>query len=122
MEKTLTIDNKQVSLKASGFTPILYKMTFKSDLFKDLIKAVGGYNSIISTQNSKADEEELAYEMLENLDISFFYQLLWVNAKSADSSIPDMETWLGSFDSLPILELIGDLISINFSNLESKKK
>ena len=121
MEKTLVINEREIRIKATGFTPILYKMTFKSDLFKDLIKAVGGYNNVIAADKAP-DDEALAMEMLENLDIAFFYQLLWANAKSADNSIPEMETWLGSFDALPILELIQDLIEVNFSNLESKKK
>ena len=122
MEKTILINGEEINLKASGFTPILYKTNFKKDLFKELVKAVGGYNSIISLEKNDMSEEESAMLLLENLDMSFFYELLWTNAKSADKYIADMETWLSSFDSLPIIELIEDLISLNFSNLESKKK
>lgn len=121
MEKVLIIDNKEVTIKANGYTPVLYKATFKKDLFNNLLSALGGYNRIAQMQHI-ADEEEIGLELIEELDLTFFYQLLWTNAKSADSSIPPMEEWLSSFDSLPILNHLEDLIEINFANLEGSNK
>ena len=122
METTVMIDEKEVVLKATGFTPILYKQHFKEDLFNALIKAIGGYEMVLKSFDTETTEEERSLKLLEGLDMTFFYQLLWVNARSADKNIGDLETWLGQFSNVPILELIEVLIDLNFSNLEGTKK
>ena len=38
MEKTITIDGKQVRFKSNGATPLRYKAQFGKDYFKEIMK------------------------------------------------------------------------------------
>lgn len=115
--KKVNIDNKEIGLRVDGFSPILYKMSFKSDLFSDFVQSLGGVENL---------EENLddvnAVDMLNNIDTTFFYKLLWLNAKSYDKSIVEFEEWLASFNYINIYELFDVLIELNFANLVGTKK
>lgn len=106
MEKTLFIDGKQVNFKSNGSIPLRYKMQFGKDFFADIMKMM------------KKDGEVNP----ENIDFETFYNLAWVFAKAADKSIPAPLEWLETFESFPLIEIIGELEELLLSNLESKKK
>ena len=114
MEKIIEVDGKELKLRTNGYTPVLYSMTFKKDMLKGLSDLVGGFGKISKDMNEA--------DIIENIDTMFLYELLWVNAKTADKKTPPIQKFLESFDSLPILDLTEELLELNMDNLTSKKK
>lgn len=106
MEKTLTIDGKQVTFKSTGATPLRYKQQFGKDFFSTITKMSGG--------SKKAN--------LENLDLEAFYNIAWVFAKTADKTIQEPLEWLDTFETFPILEIAPDLQDLLLSTMQTKKK
>lgn len=88
LTKTIEIDGKQVTFKASAAIPRIYRIKFHRGIYKDLAaleKAVGKN----AAENSNLDLFSL--EMFENI--------AYIMAKHADPSIPDSpEEWLDNFN------------------------
>jgi hypothetical protein len=80
MEKTLTIDGRQIRFKASAALTLHYATHFGSDALADALGA--GKNTGANTL--------------------FMYRLVWSMAYCADKSIPPMEEWVDGFESLNI--------------------
>lgn len=116
MEKTLTIDDRQVRFKSTAATPLRYKAQFGKDFFADLIKMY----PIIKNENVNA--EELDYETLRQIDFEVFYNIIWSLAKTADKSIPEPMEWLDGFDEFPIMEMLPELQDLITSSFQTKKK
>jgi hypothetical protein len=116
MEKTIVIDGKEVKFKSTGATPLRYKAQFHKDYFSEIMKLsmlekLGNLNKDIVTS-----------EDLEGLDFEVFYNIAWTMAKTADKEILDPLTWLDSFDTFPMIEIIPELQEMILSSLQSKKK
>lgn len=119
MEKTIVIDDRAVRFKSTGAVAVRYKAQFNRDFFKDVLKM----RPLTKVANKKA--EDITDEELESLDFEVFYRIIWVLAKTADNDVPDLLTWLDSFDEFPIEEVIGELyelISASIQSGSSKKK
>lgn len=114
MEKTVTIDGKQVRFKSNGATPIKYKMQFRKDFFAEILK--------LHKLGKLKNLDEMDDDVLSTLDFEVFYNIAWTFAKTADSSLPDPETWLESFDQFPIFDFISELQEMIMANIQSKKK
>ncbi|MEN0650582.1 hypothetical protein NSQ82_16485 [Caldifermentibacillus hisashii] len=110
MEKTLTIDGKKVRFKSTAATPLRYKAQFGKDFFKEIYKL----DALNSAENTA--------DVFEKLDFDFFYNLIWVLAKTANPSIPDPITWLDEFDEFPLMDIIPELQDLLISTIQSKKK
>ncbi|MGG3888645.1 hypothetical protein [Metabacillus fastidiosus] len=116
MEKTLIIDDKEVRFKSTGGSAIRYKAQFGRDFFADVAK-------LSSLEKlAKIKEEDFKPEDLEGLDTTFFYNIAWVFAKTADDTIGDQLTWLDSFDTFHIMDIITDLMELITATLKTKKK
>lgn len=113
MEKTLTIDGKKVSFKSTGATPLRYKNQFHRDFLVDILKMEG---------LAKLGNKKTTYKELQELDTEVFYNLVWVLAKTADSSIPEPLEWLDGFDSFPLMEILPELQDLISNSLQSTKK
>lgn len=115
MVKTIEIDGKLVTFKASAALPRIYRVRFHRDLFKDLEKLAEN----VST-NSEG-ESTLDLSSLET-----FEDIAFLMAKYADDSIPDTaEEWLDGFEIFSIYEVLPEILSLWKLNLqtdiESKK-
>ncbi|NMF06530.1 hypothetical protein ACUH7Y_25215 [Clostridium beijerinckii] len=113
MEKTITIDNKEVTFKSTAATPLRFKAQFHKDYFAEIIK--------LNRLNKFKDATD-NFEMLENADFEIFYNIIWVLAKTADNSIPDPITWLDGFDEFPLFQIIPEIQDLIASSIQSKKK
>ncbi|GEP66494.1 hypothetical protein CBE01nite_42620 [Clostridium beijerinckii] len=113
MEKTITIDNKEVTFKSTAATPLRFKAQFHKDYFAEIIKL----NRLNKFKDAKDN-----FEMLENADFEIFYNIIWVLAKTADNSIPDPITWLDGFDEFPLFQIIPEIQDLIASSIQSKKK
>jgi hypothetical protein len=116
VEKTITIDEKEVRFKSTGATALRYKSQFKQDLFKDLFK-MAGLEKVMNTDPNEIDPKDL-----ESLDFNVFYNIVWVLAKTADDTIPEPIAWLDTFDEFPMMEVIPQLHELIFSSMQSTKK
>lgn len=111
MEKTLIIDGKEVTFKATGALPKRYKMQFGRDFFADLF----GMESTIKKKNISADD-------IRKIDFDVFYDIAWTLAKTADNTIPDPLTWLDGFETFPIIEIMPELQDMLSATIATKKK
>lgn len=114
MEKTLTIDGKQVKFKSTGALLKRYRTQFGKDLIPELAK-------MKKLQGVKPNEE-LTEEQIKCIDFDTFFDIAWTLAKTADKNIPDPINWLDEFDEFPILDIVPELMVMLESNLQSTKK
>lgn len=95
--KKAKIGNKEVELKTSAYTPILYADLFKGNLFGEMQEIV----------NAASKTGTIPFEK-----ITILYKLAYCMAKQADDSIGTMREWLDQFEPLDILDIVGDLIDL----------
>lgn len=106
MEKTLTIDGREVRFKATAATMIRYKAEFGREYIADM-----------SAMERFAKEPDM-----ESLDLTPFYRVVWVLAKTADPDIPDMMTWLDGFSEFPVVSIFADLKELVALNMRVDRK
>lgn len=111
MEKTLTIDGKEVRFKSTAATPLRYKAQFGKDYFAQIIQ-------LNKLKNFKKNN----FEALENADFEVFYNIIWVLAKTADKTIPEPMEWLDEFEVFPLGEIIPQIQDLILGSLQTKKK
>ena len=114
MEKTLTIDGKEIKFRSSGATPIRYKAQFGRDFLTDIYKL----RDLEKIKNKK----ELTIKEMEKIDFDLFYNLTWALAKTADKTIAEPIEWLDEFETFPVMEIFGELQDIIISTIQAKKK
>ena len=98
MEKVLTIDGKRVPFKCTGGFLIRYKQLTGSDPIKDI------YNIGTALDGAKGKNVDLS-----SFDIDVIYNLIWIMARTANPEVPDLLTWLDSFDDFPVFMILMDL-------------
>ena len=81
MERTVTIEGRDIVLKVHGNIPNMYEAQFGKDIFVEM-------NTMHSTGN---------------ISMGLFSNFLWVCAKAADKEILPPDEWFASFDSSPVL-------------------
>lgn len=116
MTRNITIDEKEVTFKASAAIPRIYRLKFGRDIYRDLAaleKNVG------ENEEGKSNLDLLSLEMFENI--------AYVMAKHADPTIPNTpEEWLDEFNTFSIYQILPQLIDLWGLNVqtdaEAKKK
>ena len=117
MEKTITIDDKQVKFKATAMTPRMYRQQFQADLFVDIQRLNDAW------QKARENKEPLPGDAL-----TVFENIAYTMAKQADpDAVPDSaDEWLEEFDMFSVWQIFPEIIQlwgINKLNInESKKK
>lgn len=91
MEKTLTIEGRQISFRSSGGNMMRYRNQFNADFLADLS----------ALEAAKKNPAVFSYAAIE--------RIIWTLAKTADEAIPDPQTWYDSFDSFPFRRVFGEL-------------
>ena len=116
MEKTITIDGKEIRFKTNGATPMRYKAQFGRDYFKEILK-MAPLQSL-----SKKKKEDIVAKDLEALDFEVFYNIAWIMAKTANPSIPEPIEWLEQFDEFPMADVIPELQDMLLTSIQTTKK
>lgn len=96
-EATIKIGDKEVNVRTSGYTPILYAELFNSNIFEEM--------QIIL--DSAAKNGVVPFEKIPVL-----YRLAYCMAKEADESLPPMNEWLKQFDVYDIPTATEKLIGL----------
>lgn len=107
MERTITIGDKEVKLKANAMLPLIYQVNFGEDIFK----VQGKLFSFIG-KDGKVD-----FKGAQDLDCVGLMKITWCMAKAADGSIPELEKWLDEFDSFPMLEIFAEIHDMYLNNM-----
>ena len=109
LTKTINIDGKEVTFRASAAIPRLYRVKFHRDIYKDLDalqKAMGGSDENAST--------------LDTFSLELFENISYVMAKHADPSIPDTpEGWLEEFNTFSIYQVLPQIIELWGLNVQT---
>ncbi len=119
MEKTIPIDGKKVKFKAAGGNALRYKMQFGRDFMVDIAKMDDLTKLKVNIQK---DNRQPTYEEIKSLDTEVFYNIAWVLAKTADDSIPEPLTWLDSFETFPLMEILPELGPLIAASMGTSKK
>ncbi|MBS6486369.1 hypothetical protein [Veillonella sp.] len=113
MEKTLTIDGREVRFKSTAATPLRYKAQFGKDYFSEILKM----ESLANVKQGKVSSKDI-----QKIDFEIFYNIIWVLAKTADRNIKEPMEWLDGFDEFPLMEIIPELQDLIIASLQTKKK
>ena len=114
MTRTVTIDGREVPLRASASIPRLYRIKFRRDIMQDMVairnaveKASREARETVSRQveageGTKGQPLETASSIpLECLEM--FENVAYLMAKHADPAVPGtVEEWLDGFDTFSI--------------------
>ncbi|WP_342541049.1 hypothetical protein MHI39_08230 [Heyndrickxia sp. FSL K6-6286] len=117
MEKTITIDGRDVRFKSTAATPLRYKAQFHKDFFTEVLKLAQ-----LEKLKDIEKKKNIKIEDFEGLDFEVFYNIAWTMAKTADKDIPDPMSWLDEFDEFPMIEIVPELFGMAIASLQSKKK
>ncbi len=104
MEKTLTIDGRQIKFQHTGGTLMRYRNQFNSEFFADMA-------ALNEAQN---DPKKVNFGVIENM--------IWAFAKTANERIPDPQTWYDSFEEIDILEVWSELSELTAKALKTLQK
>lgn len=110
VQKTVEIDGKEVTFKASAAIPRLYRVKFRRDIFKDMSDLM---------KDIKANQEEESGLKIESLEI--FENIAYMMAKYADPNVPDnIDEWLDQFETFSIYMVMPKIVELWGMNVEQQ--
>jgi hypothetical protein len=108
--KTVTVDGKEVTFRASAAIPRLYRNKFHRDIYKDLNELQKGI-----------DANDPESSNLDTFSLELFENIAWLMARHADSTVPDTpEDWLDQFNTFSIYEILPQIIELWGLNVEQQ--
>lgn len=81
MDRTVTIDGKTVTLRASALVPRLYRHLIGRDIIRDMATLRKAYDAALAAQEAGADETEQNVAGLTVADLEIFENVAWVMLK-----------------------------------------
>lgn len=123
VQKTVEIDGKEVTFKASAAIPRLYRVKFRRDIFKDmsdLMKDIKANQKAAQEKADKEDDEEPESTLsIESLEI--FENIAYMMAKYADPNVPDnIDEWLDQFETFSIYMVMPKIVELWGMNVEQQ--
>ena len=102
LTKTVNIDGKDVTFRASAAIPRIYRNKFHRDIYKDL-----------HDLQKSIDENDPENSALDSFSLELFEDISYIMAKHADPSIPDTpEEWLDEFSTFSIYQVLPQIIEL----------
>ena len=115
MDKTIIISGRPVVFRKTAGTMLRYKRQFGRELYPDLIKIYDLFPLLQKYTDSKdmtdAQKVDLAKVML-GTETEWMYDISYIMAQQADTSIRDELEWLDSFDDFNIFEVFMQLMPL----------
>lgn len=111
LTKTINIDGKDVTFRASAAIPRIYRNRFHRDIYKDLRdlqKGIDGENPEEST--------------LDSFSLELFEDISYIMAKHADpQGVPDTpDEWLDGFGTFSIYQVLPEIIDLWGLNVQTQ--
>ena len=108
--KSVEIDGKEVTFRASAAIPRLYRNKFHRDIYKDLNELQKGI-----------DENDPENSNLDTFSLELFENIAWLMAKHQNQDVPDTpEDWLDQFNTFSIYEILPQIIELWGLNVEQQ--
>lgn len=108
--KTIEVDGKLVTFRASAAIPRLYRNKFHRDIYRDLSELQKGI-----------DESDAENSSLDTFSLELFENIAWLMAKHAGKTVPDTpEEWLDEFGTFSIYEILPQIIELWGLNTEQE--
>ena len=136
MEKTITIDGKDVKLNNNGAWAMEYQDQFGKDILPVLLPLVAsiaeGVAAVISDTDGKPDAKSIAEAVQgRTLDIlapiyqaevvDLVYNVTWALAKNADPEILEPKRWIRQFDTFPLDVVVPEVYGMIMQGFTSSK-
>lgn len=126
MRRSIKISNKSYELATNAYTPIAYKNEFGQDFFKDLLGLLKNKQLVAQlNQLEKGNDlvaESIDLSLLEDFDITFFYRLFWVFAKSGNPKTKPFDDFFMEMEEFPLDEVCPLMMEMLNTVLQTKKK
>lgn len=113
--KTVEIDGRPVTFKASAAVPRIYRIKFGRDLFMDLQKISKSVDGKGRKKGKEASEIPIE-------DLSMFEQIAYAMAQHADpQNVPaDIMDWLEEFETFSIYQVLPAILELWNLNEQTK--
>ena len=110
IQKSISIDGKNVLFKASAAVPRLYRLKFRRDIFKDFIAL------------EQSVQENTSGITIDSLEL--FENIAYIMAKHADpNGVPENpDDWLENFNTFSIYEILPQLMDLWGLNIEAQSE
>lgn len=110
IQKSISIDGKNVLFKASAAVPRLYRLKFRRDIFKDFIAL------------EQSVQENTSGITIDSLEL--FENIAYIMAKHADpDGVPENpDDWLENFNTFSIYEILPQLMDLWGLNIETQSE
>ena len=129
MDKTITIDGREITFRATARTPRLYRMLTGRDMITDMSKL---RKSFIKAQKNKKKENDEdvsgTFGGLSTSDLIIFEDSAYVMARHANPEIKQQtpDDWLDTFNMFDIFDILPEIMDLwnlnNATTSEPKKK
>lgn len=115
MTRTITIEGKEVSFRASAAIPRLYRIKFKRDIIQDM-----------NTIQKALKDSDASASTIPVVALELFENVAYLMAKHADPSVPSsVDAWLESFETFSIYSVfpvIEEMWEANIAQLSIPSK
>lgn len=103
MIKTITLDGKQMTMKANAKAPRMYRLTFKRDMLLDMQTLIEGYNNTISNNASLPPEI-----------LTIFENVAWIFLKEGGEEVGNNpDEWLENLEGMfSIYEVLPEIVDL----------
>ena len=110
IQKSISIDGKNVLFKASAAVPRLYRLKFRRDIFKDFIAL------------EQSVQENTSGITIDSLEL--FENIAYIMAKHVDpNGVPENpDDWLENFNTFSIYEILPQLMDLWGLNIETQSE
>ena len=111
LTKTVNIDGKDVTFRASAAIPRIYRNRFHRDIYKDL-----------SDLQKSVGEGDPEASTLDGLSLELFEDISYIMAKHADpQNGPDTpDEWLDQFGTFSIYQVLPEIIELWGLNVQTQ--
>lgn len=112
MEKKITIDGRERTVRASGLIPKLYRAKFGRDMVVDMMKLQKAYKKLAELPPAATDEERAS--VLMEVDFTVLENVAWLMLKHGGEDVGETpEEWLDSLDGVfSIYEALPDILDL----------
>ena len=110
MEKTISIDGKEIRFKATASTPRVYRQAFGRDIYLDMTSL---YEELKKGETLSVD----VLNSFENIAFCMAMQAEGVKLEREEVE-PKMEEWLDSFETFSIYQIVPQLVELWRLNTE----
>mgnify|MGYP001659336374 FL=1 len=111
LTKTVNIDGKDVTFRASAAIPRIYRNRFHRDIYKDL-----------HDLQKSIDQEDSDASTLDTFSLELFEDISYIMAKHADPAVvPDTpDEWLDQFGTFSIYQVLPEIIELWGLNVQTQ--